>query len=133
MNTLLELCFLFLYIYSLLLFKIINIEDQNLFRHRFVLFLLIYPFTFIIYLIDRLVRGCTTDIYTLSLRSIQTALICIIGYSIYFDFNIIELAKNKKDIFAPAISSYLGITITISLLVGVFKIIGLLLYNSDQC
>lgn len=133
MHVLLELSFLFIYIYFILLFKIIDVSSGNLFRQQFALLLLIYPYAFILYLIDRIVRGCWTDLYMLSLKSVMIALICMIGYSMYFTYYLIELSHSKQEVFESSISTYLGISMTIIILITIYKVLGLLLYNVNDC
>lgn len=110
MNILINIFFIMLFTFTVLSFKCPNISANNPLMAKFILFVALFIFQYILYLIAAIRGKCKIDPAAITGSSIETAAIGIIGYSIYNDISpqLANAGGNKMQ--------YLYITIIITFL-----------------
>src|ERR1700742_575666 len=111
MYTLINAFLIFIFIIIILFLKLPNIENNNHILNKLIIFLLLFIYQFIILIIIKIIMKCKIDLMQIFKDSIETAIIGIIGYSIYND-----LQYSKIKLFSININSkisYLYIAIII--------------------
>jgi hypothetical protein len=93
MNIFTDTLFLFTFIFAMLYFDVPNINDDHKILHKFYLFVSITVFYFLIQLIKKIKNKCKIEPSVIFQQSIMTGLICILGYSLYIDFTLMERYK----------------------------------------
>lgn len=91
--TLVDSVFLFVFVFVLLSVKLPNIQSDNYIKHKFILFITIFTFNFLLDLIKQIKKGCKINIYDISLRSLLVGLLSILAYSVYMDFTIMKWSQ----------------------------------------
>jgi len=135
MNIFTDLLFLFVYIFTLLYFQMPNVANNNYLTHKFYLFISIFGFYYIIQLIKRIRNGCSVDPYIILQQSLNMALFCVLGYSLYVDllymdwsqgyFGDIEVVNHTK--------RFVAIAFIIIVFVGIIQLFGLMFRAKEIC
>lgn len=133
MNIILNILFIFLFLYSILYFRIPNVNNDKYIFHKFVIFVAIFCFQFVLLLLSKIKNKCKIDMTQLLQNSFETALYGIVGYSIYNDIAFMNLRKYPGEMFYinPAVS-YLLITISITMFVSINKMVHLAMDRNYQ-
>ena len=133
MNIFTDLLFLFIFVYSMLFFKIPDVETDNYIYHKLIFFVTIFLFTFVSQILMKLRNDCTIVAREIFNKSLEVAISGLIGYSLYIDLTIMESTKEYMVGYSRYIL-YLMIAITIILFIGIVKIVKLLFnYNENEC
>lgn len=133
MNIFTDLLFLFLFLYSVLFFKIPDIENDNYINHKFILFIAIFVFAFTTQIIAKLRNNCKIDHIDTTSKSFQIAIASIIGYSLYIDLNVMEWSKDYlSSVINSKYSLYLVVSIIMIMFIATIKIIQLLFINETN-
>lgn len=85
MNVFLNVFFLFLFVYTLTVFRLPNINDGRYILHKILFFIGIFCFQFTLLLMSKMMQKCKIDIEELLFNAFSTALYGILGYSFYND------------------------------------------------
>ena len=85
MNIITNALYLFIFIITLLYFKLPDVFNNNFLIHKFYLFWAVFAFYYIIKLIIQIKNGCKLNALSISKYSFTMALYSILGYSIYVD------------------------------------------------
>lgn len=135
MNALVNIFLVFMFLILILYFRIPNIDNNNYILHKLILFLMLFIYQFVILLISNIKNNCKINPTNMFISSIETAIIGIIGYSIYTDLHFVKI-EDFGDIMIEDDSSlkYLYVTIIITLLLTFVNTIKLLAgYTPYQC
>lgn len=93
MNIFTDTLFLFAFVFAMLYFDVPDINDDHKILHKFYLFGSISIFIFLIQLIKKIKNKCKIEPTVIFQQSITTGLICVLGYSLYIDFTLMERFK----------------------------------------
>ena len=118
MNAFLNIFFIFIFIFAILFFKIPNLDNNNYIIHKIIIFSLLFIFQFALLILSNIKNKCKINVLNIFQSSIETAVIGIIGYSIYNDLQLMGFGIDEIDtiyIGDPKIQ-YLYVTIIITLL-----------------
>lgn len=85
MYIFINLIFLFIFVFVLLMINIPQIQHDENIKFKLYIFVGIFIFEFIFQLITIIYKSCVIDIGKIAKNSLQSALIAVIGYSIYTD------------------------------------------------
>ena len=133
MNILVNLFFLFIYVYLSLIFKFPNIATNNYILHKFYIFLSLFVFQFMLVMCTSTLNGCTINLKDCAINALSVATSGIIGYSIYIDLLCNGTIKQYKlNGFKPAFL-YLNITILIILFISFIKVLQMLIMTPNYC
>ena len=135
MNIFTDILFLFVYIMSLLYFRIPNVTNNNYLYHKFYLFISIFGFYYVIQLIKKIKNNCKVDSNILLQQSLNMALYCVIGYSIYVDLIYMDSTKQyfgDISIVDPN-KRFLVISLIIVTFVTLIQLVGMLFKNTTDC
>jgi hypothetical protein len=91
MHILIRLIILFIFIFSLLMLNIPNINPTNRIMMKLYIFMGIFIFEFVVRIIITIFHRCLIDIRKIIKNSLQIALIAVVAYSIYND--LVSLSK----------------------------------------
>ena len=116
MNAFINIFFIFIFIFGILLFKIPDIDNNNYIIHKLVIFSLLFIYQFILLILSKIKNKCKIDILNICEYSIETATIGIIGYSIYTDLQFLEFNDLTIGYIDDPKMRYLYVTIIITLL-----------------
>ena len=136
MNIFTDALFLFVYILTLLYFKIPNISDNNFLVHKFYIFVGVFGFYYVIQMIKKIKNNCKIDPYLILQQSLNMSLYCVIGYSIYTDLIHMEWSKDylEKTYLDDLNKRYLIIAITIIIFITLIQLVGMLFkVDRDDC
>lgn len=97
MNIFTDTLFLFVFIFAMLYFDVPNINDDHKILHKFYLFISISIFTFLTQLIKKIKNKCKIEPSLIFQQSIMTGIVCILGYSLYIDFTLMERFRDFFD------------------------------------
>jgi hypothetical protein len=122
MNIFTDTLFLFVFVFTMLYFDLPNISDGHPILQKFYLFVSICLFYFVVQLIKKIKNKCNIEPYALFQQSVMTGIICILGYSIYVDFTLIESYKPYFDFPQDKVRKIIMISLTI---VGFYLLIEL--------
>lgn len=94
MNIFTDGLFLFLFIFTLLYFRMPDVLNNKYMVHKFFIFIGVFCFYYVIQMIKKIKSKCTIEPYNLLYKSINMALWCTLGYSIYVD--LLYMDESKK-------------------------------------
>ena len=129
MNIFTELLFLFIYIITILYFRLPDVVDNdNYLLHKLYLFLAIFGFYYVIRTIRKIRNSCKVNPHLVLYESLQMALLCILGYSIFIDLKFMDWSQSYFvgiDI-ANRNKKYVVIASIIIIIVAVIELVGML-------
>ena len=133
MNTFINIFFVFIFIFIILYFKAPNISNNNYILHKLIIFALLFIYQFMLLIMSKVKNKCKIDFSEVFKYSIETAIVGVIGYSIYTDLQYYKL--NDDPLFVTDQNmQYLYITIIITLLLTFVNTIKLLFgYRPYDC
>jgi hypothetical protein len=133
MNIFLNIFFIFLFMYTLIIFRLPNIYDSRFVLHKFVIFTSVFCFQFILLLLSKIGNKCKIDIIEIFKNSFMTAIYGILGYSIYNDMIFTGLTRHPERFlfFSPRLG-YLCAAISITAFISVAKLFTLSLDRNYQ-
>ena len=118
MNIFFNVLFIFVFIIGMFYLGLPNITNDHYIQHKLIIFSLLFIFQFMIQLIDKIRLKESLNPQELISESFKTAMVGVIGYSVYIDLNIM---KSTKDLLT-GYSSQLMATISIISLITLVKI-----------
>jgi hypothetical protein len=132
MNSFINIFFVFIFLFAMLLCKIPNINNNNFIIHKLLIFGLLFGFQFLLLTTSHIKNKCKIDFLEIFRYSIETAILGIIGYSLFTDLryttvtSLSTISDNKV--------KYLYIAIIVSLLLVFVNTIKLLFgYRPYEC
>lgn len=133
MNTFINIFFVFIFIFIILYFKAPNISNNNYILHKLIIFALLFIYQFMLLVMSKIKNKCKIDFSEVFKYSMETAIVGVIGYSIYTDLQYYKL--NDDPLFVTDQNmQYLYITIIITLLLTFVNTIKLLFgYRPYEC
>jgi hypothetical protein len=76
-------------------FQIPNVNSENYIKHKLILFGTTFGFYYVLSLIRKVgKRSCIIDPYMIIKHSLKIALLAIVGYSLFIDFNLMDWSKD---------------------------------------
>ncbi len=133
MHVLLNLLFLFIYVFLILQFKILDVLDGRQILHKFIIFISIFIFQFIILVISRILNGCVVNLKDIALNALLVAVAGVVGYSVYNDMIYMGTIKKYNIDKLNNTVLYLNITVIIIMFITFVKIIDLLINSPSKC
>ena len=100
MNILINIIFLYIFIYALLYYKYPDIENKDYIMHKFILFIMIFLYQMTLKLIYKIYNKCKVNMKEILYNALSTATTAVIGYSIYIDTTLnpeLKLQVDKLD------------------------------------
>ncbi|ATZ80500.1 hypothetical protein BMW23_0448 [Bodo saltans virus] len=132
MNAFTDILFLFVLLTVLFYFKLPNINNTNYILHKFIIFVCILAFSYIIELIKAIKTGCKVDPKKILWESLNTALYGVIGYSLYVDLMYMNISCFKLDSVVNADENrFIIASFVTSLFVLLIKAIKLIFTNTE--
>lgn len=130
MNIFLNILFLFLFVFTLIIFHLPNIKDGRFLTHKFILFVSVFCFQFVLLILSKIANKCKIDIIEIFNDSLMTSVFAILGYSIYND-----LIYSNKIMNNPQCGNhgnYLLATVLIISFIAIWKVIRLSINRDYQ-
>lgn len=118
MNSFINIFFIFIFIFAILLFKMPNIENNNYLLHKLIIFSLLFVYQFALLILSKIKNKCKINLLDVFISSIETATIGIIGYSIYTDLQFFGFNDINSIYIGDPKIQYLYISIIITLLLA---------------
>ena len=116
MNSFINIFFIFIFIFGMLLCKIPNINNRNLMVHKLIIFSLLFIYQFSLLTISHIKSKCKLDFLEIFKYSIETAVLGVIGYSLFNDLKYSSGLDINSMLVMNDKTKYLYIAIIISLL-----------------
>lgn len=132
MRILLDAVFIFLFVNILFYFKIPNIESDNYVKHKLYLFIFTLIFYYLLSVIRKIGnKRCTLDHYGIIKNSIKISLTCVVGYSLYHDFTLMEWSKEHFT-FENEYKKQAVVGVLIISLITVLQCFEMIFYNPED-
>ena len=125
MNIIIDLIFIYIYITALIIFKIINFENEDFLFQKILLFIAIFVFVSLLEIVKRNKSYCPKSTIQIFKEASYLGLISIIGISFYNDLDRIS----KGPSIVPYINSnikYVSIPIIVTTTMLCIKVISFL-------
>ena len=133
MNIIIDLIFVYIYITALILFKIIDFENNDFLFQKLLLFIAIFIFTSLLEIIKRSKSYCPKSTIQIFKEASYLGLISIIGVSIYNDLDRLNQIKSIVP-FTSSNIKYITIPSIVTITMLSIKIISFLFNpNTDLC
>lgn len=84
-NIFTDVLFLFIYIFTLFFLRLPDVTNSNYFMHKIFIFISVFAFSYVLELIKLIKNECKIDTNIILQKSLNTAIYCALGYSIYVD------------------------------------------------
>lgn len=131
MNVIINIFFIFIFTFWVLFFRIPDIDNRNYLFHKLIIFVLLFVYQFSLLVLSKIKNKCKIDLLDVCGYSFETAIVGIIGYSIYTDLQYYDLdfiCFNDQDL------NYIYVTIIITLLLTFVNTVKLLLgFKPYEC
>jgi hypothetical protein len=121
-----------MFVYAMLFFKLPDIDDGNILQHKFIIFLSLFCFYFLVQIIGKIKNKCKIDINDITTKSLTVAVSGVMGYTLYQDLGMMEWSRNYINNFniTSRYNRCLYITVIITLFISVVRILQVL-FNND--
>ena len=129
MNLFANLFFIFLFLFSMFSFRMPNVENDNYIMHKLVLFIAIFCYQLLLSIVTKIRDKCKIDINQLISESLQMALFCVIGYSIFIDVKYMNSTKVAVGRVMKKNFRFIYVTFIIVLVVAIIKSAQLMFRN----
>jgi hypothetical protein len=106
-----------------------NVENDNYIMHKLVLFIAIFCYQFLLSIVTKIRDKCKIDINQLISESLQMALFCVIGYSIFIDVKYMNSTKVAVGRVMKKNFRFIYVTFIIVLVVAIIKSAQLMFRN----
>lgn len=126
MNMFIDILILFVYILTLLYFKLPDVSNNNYLFHKFYLFIGIFGFYYVYQIIKHVINNEMIEQYTILQKSIKMATYCLIGYSIYTDLTNMDWSKTFIQKFDTPNKKYIIISLVIITFITFIQMIDML-------
>jgi len=127
MHILVNILFIFIFLFTLFYFKFPNLRDNRYILHKIIIFISLFCFQFVISIISKIKAKCKINIHEIISSSLRIAITGIIGYSIWNDLLYSGIVtKYYMLYFGDPKILYLNVTIIITLFITTVEIIKLL-------
>ena len=125
-NTLL----IFFFLMGTLYLNIPNIHTTNYIGHKFILFISLFCFQFVVDILSKIINRCSIYIKDIAYNSLLVATAGVIGYSLYNDlhYNGINISFFKSG----SKFTYMNVAVIITLFIAVIQIIRLVIFSSKH-
>lgn len=135
MNIFTNILIIFIFVYVLLYFKIIDVENGLYIQHHVAIFMLLFFFQFCTLILVKIKNQCGIDIGGAINHSLKIALAGVIGYSIYIDLIFMEQTKGfMASLIESEYAKYFTINCSIVSCIMLTKMIGLMFNTQEtQC
>jgi hypothetical protein len=134
MNTFINIFFIFIFIFAILLFRVPNIDNNNYIVHKVIIFALLFGYQFILLVASKIKNKCKIEFMELLTRSLETATIGIVGYSLYTDLQFYRFTGIDSLYIINKNTQYLYVSIIITLLLTFVNTVKLLFgYTPYEC
>ena len=134
MITVIDILFIFLFMYLMFWIQIPNIENGNNMLNKFVVFVSLFCFYYVLQIIKKIKSGCKINLDEITKNSIIVGLSGSLGYSFYTDLLTMDFSKKYIEYINDSSKYFLYITIVISIIlfITVIKIIELLITSNQE-
>lgn len=127
MRIILDPLFIFIFVFSLLFLKIINVDNDNYIGHKVMIFTAILIFDFGLQIIKRIRSNCIIKANKVMDDSLKVAIIGTLGYSIFQDLLMMERTKESfaylKDCHNNKSAVISGIIALVILIIKIFEMV----------
>lgn len=131
MNAFINIFFIFIFIFTILFFRMPDIDNTNYLSHKLTLFSLLFLYQTLLLILSKMKSKCKINPAEILIAGIETATIGVVGYSIYtdlqyYDFNVGNSLGSFDYSYVSRPTQYLHITVIITLLltmVNTFKLL----------
>lgn len=133
MNSFINIFFMFIFIFTILFFKMPNIDNTDYLAHKFIIFILLFVYQSVLIILSKMKNGCKINPSEVFSIGVETGAIGVIGYSIFTDLSHYNLGSLESLTISDQ-TKYLYVTIIITLLMSFVNGFKLLLgYRPYEC
>lgn len=135
MHIVANIILIFLFLSIIFFFRFPNLNNGRLITHKFIIFITLFCFQFIILTLNKIRNKCVVDVQEIAYDSLTVAVSGVVGYSLYNDINYggVTIRYFRLDTTNPRMV-YLNVSIIITLFIAFIKIIKLMINsNSNGC
>lgn len=139
MNIFTDSLFLFVCLFALFYFNMPNVNNDNYLTHKLMIFISVFAFSYVTRLIKKIKNGCVVNPMELMYNCLYTAVVAVVGYSIYIDLTYMDWSKtyfvdNFNDTHLYGTQKYAFISLVIVVSTALIQLIGLM-FNPmhDNC
>lgn len=134
MNAFINIFFVFIFIFTILFFRMPNIDNTNFLVHKMIIFALLFLYQALLLILSKMKSRCRIDPVEIFSSAVSTAAIGVIGYSIYTDLRHYHLGSLDNIHYGSNQVQYLYIAVIITLLLTFVNSIKLLFgYKPYEC
>ena len=111
-----------------------NIDNTNYLLHKLIIFGLLFLYQYTLLIISKVKSKCKIDFLEVFMYSIETAVVGVIGYSIYNDLQHYKFGDSESLFIVDTNVQYLYVAIIVTLLLVFVNTIKLLFgYKPYEC
>lgn len=122
MNIFANLCLIFIFVYFILFLRFPNIYHDFYIQHKFIIFISLFCFQFILLLLAKIKNRCRIELSQLFQDSLNVGIVGVFGYSLYTDlFSMNYTRKFMAGIMFNRKLNYLFVTVIITLFITLLK------------
>jgi hypothetical protein len=132
MNEFTDMVFIFVFVYLVVYYGIIDIADQNIVVQKFYMFIAVFTFATILEAMKSIRRKYPIHMWKIVGNGLLIGMLAFIGQTFMYDINYMEdtrpIIDNMKDVFSPP--ALFGVFIVSAIAVG--KSVRYI-FNTDYC
>ena len=129
MHIITNILLIFFFLMASLFIKIPNINNSNYIQHKFILFISLFCFQFVISILSSIINKCIININSIANYSLLVAIAGIIGYSLYNDFQYMGIDISFFNLSNKY--NYINVAIILTLFIAVIQIIKLIISSKN--
>ena len=136
MNLFINVFFLFFLLFGMLSLKVPSIADGNFILHKFIIFVAVFGFQFMIEILSKIKEECKIVPMDIFRSSVETAAIAVIGYSLFNDLQFMDIGFGSNGFYNGTDKMILNVqvTIMITLMITFYRVLQLTFgYNVYEC
>ena len=134
MNIFTDALFLYVFIFIILYFKVINLESDNYIKHKLYLFLAVTGFIYLVQIIKKIKSRCRVDPKNLAFESIKLGTLATLGYSIYTDLVHMNWSSEYMASIEEMNKKYLVVALIMITFIVIYQLVEMMFYvPTDEC
>ncbi len=134
MNIFTDVLFLFIYICTLLYFRIPDVINHNYIFHELCLFIAVFVYFYAVDLIKTIKKKCKIQPYKMVKDTMMISLLTVLGYAFYVQLMYMDWSKAyfaDVDLINDPTKRFVSISLIIVMFITVVKLSGML-FKSDE-
>jgi len=130
MNIFANIFFVFLFLLTLFMFRIVNVSSESYIMHKVIIFTAVFFYQLSLVLVTQIRSKCKIEMDKIISSALQMGLFAVIGYSIFIDMKYMPMTRHTTNLMLNSRSRSVYVSLMMTVTIAVIKSIQLMFKNN---